>query len=264
MLNRGLISWLVALVLAGGLTLGGCDDESSEDTGGDADTDMDVDTDTDTDTDTDVDTDADTDADGDYFEDGYCGDFGNSIPASTTCGPMASLGMIGCCDAEGRTIWCDGGQLWCIDCANSNSYCGWSDEYEWYDCGVDEEQYGDPSGTYPYYCPQTDPDTDPEGDYWVDGYCPGESLVASLDCGGIEGVGCCDDDHNALWCEDGNLFCAPCESLTATPFCGWLVEGSDAHYRCTADESGQDPSGVEPYLCSEVLAPEPDAGTDAG
>ena len=141
---------ICSLVLAFGAFACGDDDDDDNDDGSsdsDTDTDSDSDTDTDSDSDSDTDTDTDTDADGDYWVDGYCGDFGSDVPASSDCQDISD---VGCCDADGNVVWCESGALWCIPCADSNPECGWKADAGYYDCGTDGS--GDPSETYPKDC----------------------------------------------------------------------------------------------------------------
>ncbi len=161
-----LVSALAAILVLGC----GSDDTQEIDGGTDAgtDTDTDADTDTDTDSDTDTDTDTDTTPAGDYWDDGYCGDYGNNVPASMDCNGVPGL-VPGCCDADGKTLWCESNMLWCVDCVDGGIICTWLAESDWYDCVDESEPMEDPSGTAPYYCdgtPLHEPDagTDAGGD----------------------------------------------------------------------------------------------------
>jgi hypothetical protein len=98
---------------------------------------------------------------------------GPNEPSGSDC--MGST-YEGCCDAVGRVIWCDGDQLYCIDCAGVNPECGWS-EGGFYDCGSDGS--ADPSGTNPKDCVQCDPPCG-EGEICVGGVCE----VCTPDCEG--------------------------------------------------------------------------------
>ena len=156
--------------LAAVLVIGCGDNDKNIDAGIDAGTD--TDTDADTDTNTDSDTDSDTNPAGNYWDDGYCGDYGNDIPASMDCNGVPGM-VPGCCDADGKTLWCDSDLLWCIDCVAYDYICTWSvdDLYaSWYECVEEEtEPMEDPSGISPYYCdgtPLHEPDagTDAGGD----------------------------------------------------------------------------------------------------
>jgi hypothetical protein len=136
------------------LLFGNCGDDS--DSGGgdtDADSDLDIDTDADSDSDSGSDTDADSDTNplGDFWEDGYCGDYAHGVPASLDCD---GIGYEGCCDDEGRSIWCEQQMLWCRDCPAEQMYCSWMETYyglAYYDC--DTTDWGpDPSGNHPEDC----------------------------------------------------------------------------------------------------------------
>jgi agmatine/peptidylarginine deiminase len=106
-----------------------------------------------------------------------CGGSCGTCPAGQTCqagacvpggGPDQCLGMgqpsapdcgdvsfEGCCDPAGRLLFCDGGQLFCLDCAGQNPSCGWSAQAGFYDCGTDGS--GDPSGANPLDCVSCNP-----------------------------------------------------------------------------------------------------------
>jgi uncharacterized protein (TIGR03382 family) len=70
-------------------------------------------------------------------------------PSAASCPP--GLTYEGCCDTEGRVIYCDEGELFCIDCKQNedaaDQVCGWLDEY--YECGGSGE---DPAGKNPMQC----------------------------------------------------------------------------------------------------------------
>ncbi len=144
-----LVSALAAILVLG------CVDDDDDIDGGTTDTDTDTDTDIDVDTDSDTDSDSDTNLAGDYWDDGYCGNYGNGVPASMDCNGVPEM-KPGCCDADGKALWCEGNLLWCIDCAGNGMICTWFAESDWYECLVDEtEPMEDPSGTAPYYCDGT-------------------------------------------------------------------------------------------------------------
>ena len=59
-------------------------------------------------------------------------------------GGCDGIGWEGCCDVTGRQFWCEGDDLYCVDCANGFPACGWN-PLGYYDCGqVPMSQ--DPSG----------------------------------------------------------------------------------------------------------------------
>lgn len=86
-----------------------------------------------------------------------CVDF-QTGPSLTYCPDGAS--DAGCCDADGRVVWCEDEQMFCIDCAGNDMQCGWRDSEGYYDCGYlaseDETEEvllnEDPSGTNPRDC----------------------------------------------------------------------------------------------------------------
>ena len=65
-------------------------------------------------------------------------------------GDCAGLDAAGCCDAVGRVLWCQGGDLYCIDCAGTFPSCGWNPS-GYYDCGQAVGSV-DPSGDHPSAC----------------------------------------------------------------------------------------------------------------
>jgi hypothetical protein len=151
---------------------------------------------------------------------------GLNEPSASSC--PDGMTYEGCCDDAGRVTWCDGGQLYCIDCAGSNPSCGWQGDF--YDCGTDGS--GDPSGTNPLNCgPQCDPACE-AGTKCVDGACVAcEPECDGKTCGddGCGGVcGTCDD---GIACVDGNC-CIPfcegknCGDDTCGGSCGDCGEGT--------------------------------------
>jgi len=56
---------------------------------------------------------------------------GNSAPSASDCDQIGDVGLIGCCDDLGRTVWCDDGELYCIDCALESPICGWDESSDW-------------------------------------------------------------------------------------------------------------------------------------
>jgi hypothetical protein len=78
----------------------------------------------------------------------WTGDVCNGLlePSSLDCGGIT---YEGCCDTAGRVVFCKSGQLFCVDCANEDPSCGWSDE-GYYDCSTSGDP--DPSDTYPMDC----------------------------------------------------------------------------------------------------------------
>ncbi|MBM4396792.1 MAG: SMP-30/gluconolactonase/LRE family protein [Deltaproteobacteria bacterium] len=70
-------------------------------------------------------------------------------------GACAGVDEAGCCDALGRVLWCDGADLYCVDCASLFPSCGWRSE-GYYDCGAQAGSQ-DPSGQHPRACGGCDP-----------------------------------------------------------------------------------------------------------
>ncbi len=174
--------------------------------------------------------------------------------------------LSGCCDAAGRTIWCDGGQLYCINCKAQGQTCGWSATYEFYDC----DQVGeDPTGINPLTCPGACvPNCSgrvcgsdgcggtcgpcPGSQFCINGQCyytpptcNGSSAPVGSECGGINYIGCCDSAGKTIWCQGGALYCVDCVGV-GNPTCGWDSEFSS--YDC-GTLGGEDPLGEFPILC---------------
>lgn len=57
---------------------------------------------------------------------------GYQQPSSIDCGNVT---YHGCCDEYGRAVWCNGGDLYCVDCAAGETECGWNPAWEVYQCG---------------------------------------------------------------------------------------------------------------------------------
>ena len=62
----------------------------------------------------------------------------------------AGVADAGCCDIQGRALWCDGGDLYCLDCNDGFPACGWN-TYGYYGCGQTAGSQ-DPSGQHPISC----------------------------------------------------------------------------------------------------------------
>ena len=65
-------------------------------------------------------------------------------------GGCEGIDYTGCCDLTGRAIWCDKGDLYCVDCADGFEFCGWN-TLGYYDCGQEKGSV-DPSGQAPASC----------------------------------------------------------------------------------------------------------------
>ncbi|MFH1532963.1 MAG: SMP-30/gluconolactonase/LRE family protein, partial [Pseudomonadota bacterium] len=70
--------------------------------------------------------------------------------APSLSGSCADVDNVGCCDTQGRILWCQGGDLYCIDCAGTFPSCGWNSG-GYYDCGQGAGT-SDPSGQHPPTC----------------------------------------------------------------------------------------------------------------
>jgi len=68
-------------------------------------------------------------------------------PSGSDC---QGVSFEGCCGSDGRLYWCDGENLFCIDCNNSETACGWSVDRGFYDCN--QEGKSEPTGNYPREC----------------------------------------------------------------------------------------------------------------
>ncbi|GEM_PF-2908305 len=177
---------------------------------------------------------------------------GIDTPSAPFCGSYTEPG---CCDDQGRVVWCEAGELYCIDCPSQDTTCGWLAEKGFYDC---EQTGGDPSGTYPQNCLASCSPPCPSGQYCVQGQCMGtpSGCAGSLfpigsDCGAVTMEGCCNTQGMVLWCELGNLHCIDCISVE-NPTCGWNAEGS--YYDCGTAGSA-DPAGLYPMTCGSGVGP---------
>ena len=118
----------------------------------------------------------------------------------------------------------------------------------------------------------TETNTGTTNDYWLNGYCPGESaqqqpIVASNNCADVAFAGCCDDSGNVLYCQENKLYCYPCGSYPQYSYCSWYEDIPDDtaqetlyYYWCTETDNGPDPSGNFPRECGSDI----DGGVDAG
>ena len=189
--------------------------------------------------------------------------FGLDVPSASSCGLVSTAG---CCDAAGRTVWCDAGQLYCINCAAQEQTCGWSATYEFYDC----DQVGeDPSGWEPYDCAGgctpncsgrtcgTDGcggscGTCADGQFCISGscyntppVCNGSSVPIGSECGDVNYIGCCDSTGKTIWCSGAALYCVDCVGV-GNPNCGW--DAANSGYNCGTTGT-EDPSGLYPLSC---------------
>ncbi len=155
---------------------------------------------------------------------------GGAEPAVASCkGPLepsvvggCDLALAGCCDSTGRLLYCQGKDLYCIDCPGSFPACGWAplgpgSTLGNYDCGT--AGGSDPSGVHPKSCAT----------------CPA-SCVAGAACSPA--------------CAGS---CGKC--LGAGQIC--LNDGSCYTPQCAGLECGSDPKGFSCGVCGPGLACEP-------
>ncbi len=103
----------------------------------------------------------------------------------------AGITDVGCCDVQGRALWCEGNDLYCLDCGDGFDFCGWSD-FGYYGCG-EAQGSSDPSGNFPATC----------------GECPAEcdgDAACSDACRGA--CGTCDD---GVCLESGSCYVPDCD-----------------------------------------------------
>lgn len=106
------------------------------------------------------------------------------------------VGWEGCCDVTGRQFWCEGGDLYCVDCANGFPACGWN-PFGYYDCGQ-VPMSEDPSGEHAYACGACSPECAEGAGCSAD--CPGG-------CGVCQGDGVCMDDGTCYTPQCGDKQC---------------------------------------------------------
>ncbi len=169
---------------------------------------------------------------------------GPNVPSAADCG---SLDYYGCCDASGRVVYCQGGELYCIDCPALSPSCGWSSG-KGYNCG--QEPLPDPSWAHPMGCSLCDPPC-AEGKSCVGFEC----IDCTPDCQGKD----CGPDGCGGWCGDcgAGEWCGvtgTCEQVATCPAgevlkCGDTVEG----------QAGEGVNTHTTYPCTkyEFPAPEP-------
>lgn len=162
---------------------------------------------------------------------------GSLVPSGQDC---ADLTYSGCCDVFGRVLWCEGGALYCIDCAGEFPACGWN-PLGYYDCGQELGSV-DPSGLASGIC----------------GGCPencGPGAPCSPECRGSCGA-----------CDETGAVC--------------LDEGACYVPQCAGKECGKDPLGFSCGVCPagtvcvdglsqclplpEPCLPKPEPGCGAG
>ncbi len=130
-----------------------------------------------------------------------------------------SLDSAGCCDPQGRALYCVGSDLYCIDCGGTFPQCGWAPtgpgaSTGTYDCGT--AGGADPSGSHPKAC----------------SVCPtscGAGAACSPECAGS---------------------CGTC----ATPGAICQTDGSCYTPQCAGKDCGFDPAGYSCGTCKTGLA----------
>ena len=135
---------------------------------------------------------------------------GPYIPSASDC---AGLDYYGCCDGSGRIVYCQGGELYCIDCATLSPSCGWSPG-KGYNCG--QEPLPDPSWAHPMKCSFCNPPCS-GGESCVDGTC----AECAPDCEGKE----CGPDGCGGWCGDcvSGEWCGAGGACEAAVLCAEIV-----------------------------------------
>jgi hypothetical protein len=149
---------------------------------------------------------------------------GGMKPSAESCPP--ALTFDGCCDDQGRAVYCQGGKLYCLDCPGLSPSCGWNPG-KGYNCGTDGGP--DPSGIYSPTCNLCEPPCE-GGKKCVDGVC----VHCSPTCGGKtcgpDGCGGqCGACPAGQWCEaDGSCAAAPICPVVEEIACGQTVQGTTA------------------------------------
>ena len=150
----------------------------------------------------------------------------------------------GCCDGDGRVIWCDNDQLYCLDCVGQDAFCGWMGDNPWYGC-VGTETGADPSGENPLACSGgCDPECS-EDQVCLDGECCIPSCEDKA-CGDDGCGGSCGDCGPGQACEGSACIDLPVCQQAGTIACDDVVEGTTVGatslldgYSCESwDESG--------------------------
>ena len=118
-----------------------------------------------------------------------------------------------------------GGDLYCIDCAAKNPYCGWDPYMGWYDCGTAGGE--DPSGDAPYDCLSCDPPCEAGFDC-VDQECLlCEPSCSGIACGGDGCGGSCGECPPDLICSgDGQCADTPTCKVAQAIHCNETVTGN--------------------------------------
>ena len=179
-----------------------------------------------------------------------------AFPDVTACnGPLApaaegacqGVSSTGCCDVTGRAFWCEGADLYCIDCTDGFDHCGWN-PLGYYDCGQSAGA-SDPSGLHPLSCLSCNAECGPGSACTPD--CPG----TCGSCGGPDEV-CLEDgtcwvpDCAGKQCGHDSLgfSCGSCPSGTECVEGLWQCQSLPEP--CVASASpGCDGCGCESCVC---------------
>ena len=159
------------------------------------------------------------------------------------CGAVTSTG---CCDLLGRSLWCQGKDLYCVDCTQGFAACGWS-PLGFYDCGQEAGSV-DPTGVAPVSCDPCPPEC-------------GAGASCSPTCAGKCGK-CPGKDDICL--DDGTCYTPQCQGKTcgADPLgfsCGSCKGGEvcvDGLFVCQAPPKGCGPrpaAGCDGCACESCV-----------
>ena len=187
-------------------------------------------------------------------EDGQCKDLldellgichGRGIATAAGCPPW--LGEAGCCDAEGRAVWCYEGHVYCHDCVMEGPVCGWSNGYGGYRCNTSGKQ--NPYGQNPMECGHTCYPSCPEGEDCVAGSCQ-PCTCKDKECGGDKCGQSCGECPEGEECVD--FACVVPQSCEGS--CGNLDEPSPDGCYCDS------PCFVHGDCCPDVCEQCPELG----
>jgi len=190
---------------------------------------------------------------------------GLTSPSAMSC--PEGLAEVGCCDSQGRVVFCKDQRLYCIDCKSLGLSCGYTYQGQFYDCG---DFVYDPFAPSPYECTFSQCIPNCEKVECGDGGCPakpdacgkcreGYACVngrCEIDkCSGVTFFGCC-DGQKVIYCKNNEVFIEDC-SLNQPPYdtCGFTSQ----YYDCGG--KGENPN--HPISCPEICVPNCD-GKECG
>lgn len=162
-------------------------------------------------------------------------------------GGCQGVPSLGCCDVPGRNLWCQGGDLYCLDCTDGFQACGWNPQ-GYYDCGQTAGAV-DPTGTNSIGC---------DG---CDAACASDNACSST-CAGSCGA-CANAGEVCL--EDGSCYAPQCGDkqcgTDAAGFsCGTCPDGStcvEGIFQCLPAPTGCSPNtstgGCEGCACEACV-----------